>query len=162
MQTTSETESPLDHNDISEVRATFQSIARLDGLMDRQEYGVFARSLGLSDETARHLWITLDTSGDGVVDADEFAHGLRKMFRHRDRLRFCPACGFQHTCDYCARCARCPDCTREAYCVMCWREHPNKNKTGDENNDDKDNGVDDHAAPIKFSLPYRGKKIVLT
>lgn len=117
----SRTEAP----DMEAYRVAFLKHARpADQMMDREEYLSFAQSLGLDEKQASEFWVSADSDGNGVVDADEFTHALHKLFKKGAPLRYCPTCGHTAMCGYCLEVQACPMCTTGAFCSKCWQNHP--------------------------------------
>merc|ERR1711937_684284 len=58
----------------------------------------------------------------------------------REKLRFCPNCAYDYSCEYCLETSLCKNCTEYSWCANCWDEHPNKPhaKMTQEEADEKD------------------------
>lgn len=54
------------------------------GQIDRREYGVFLKSLGVSEEDANRAFEKIDTDGNGYISRDEFAKNLTDYFISND------------------------------------------------------------------------------
>ena len=60
-----------------------------------------------------------------MVDKSEFEDALKMMLSARAWLRYCPACIYANTCDYCQECnANCDECNEDVFCGTHWADHP--------------------------------------
>lgn len=109
----------------------FARFAGSDLKMDAEEYQRFTKITNLTRQQAASLWSILDQDGSGQVEKAEFTEALENFQQARAWLRFCPACTYQNTCNYCLECnANCEQCSEHSFCAEHWMDHPARIQDG--------------------------------
>lgn len=103
-----------------------------------QEFDQFCVEVKISTAVGKQLWAILDRDGSGTVSKDEFHAALLSMQASRRWIRFCPSCEYRNDCPFCAECnSSCPRCNEVAFCAACWSDHPGRQQTLDEMDEDQ-------------------------
>ena len=103
-----------------------------------QEFELFCVEVKISSAVGKQLWAILDRDGSGTVSKEEFHAALLGMQASRRWIRFCPACEYRNDCSFCHECnTSCPRCNEVAFCAACWADHPGRQQTLDEMDDDQ-------------------------
>ena len=119
--------------DVDLLGKSFAKFAGSDDSMDMKEFENFTKVLNLTRPQATALWGMLDHDGSGAVSKPEFTSALNRLQQARAWMRYCPDCIYDNTCAYCLETnANCTNCTENAFCSMCWADHPARHRDEDE------------------------------